>query len=178
MRKIDQVFACGTLILPAGKCDSHVTPCNCMIITVSALLIASNYCRQLNKIRFRNHVVTTRIRRLGKVLFSQMCVCQRGYPMVSGPRSFTGLMFFLAGGSTQSCHWFNPRSCLGGGGTPVLSLVLPRSMRGYPNLGQGGTTTSDITCPIPSWNLYPSSWEVWIFSIWDKKVILHEPKEA
>ena len=77
-------------------------------------------------------IFTTRIRRMGKVLFSQVCVCPQGMgegvPIVSGLRSFP-----RGGGTLVS----GPRSqvLFGGGRYPVLVLA------------RGG----GVPCPGPGW---------------------------
>ena len=114
--------------------------------------MASNAKEKLSYLKVHSQIITARIRKMGKVLFSQVCVCQREgggenpRPVVPGP--------FLRG---RGCPWslvpgpfWEGRRrgapvlvLVGGGGTPVLVLVgggvpLSWSGRGYPCPGPGG----------------------------------------
>ena len=104
-------------------------------------------------------LLTTRIRRMGKVMFSQVYVhshrgsslvpgyfpglwsqvlSQQGYP---SPRYFPGLWSQVLSWGYHSPRFF-PRSILGGGGTPVLASEGDTAVlaRGYFSSGWDGSS--------------------------------------
>ena len=79
-------------------------------------------------------LVTACIRRMGKVLFSQACLCPQGQgthcSLVPGSfPSFWLHVLSVGEGVPQSCHWSSPNSC------PRSCLGIWKR-EGYPNLGQ------------------------------------------
>ena len=113
----------------------------------------------------KSYWTTARIRRMGKALFSQVCVCpQRGYPrprffpVSLGPGSFvrrgvTSFPGYFPGLWSQVFSWHTPVPA--GRVIPVPARDVPQSKQGYPREDRGtlhwdwGTPWLGLGYPLP-----------------------------